>query len=127
MGGEPDGAGATAGGEASVGGAAEGPKTVHVRCSNGNKFSLEVDLSITVRALKVMLAERSEIPADQQRLIYKGRVLKDDNSLDSYGELHAHSLGWERSCFLPYYLGQVSQVLSHTHCLSLTFCYQMAL
>ncbi|BBM99682.1 ubiquilin [Marchantia polymorpha subsp. ruderalis] len=92
MGGEPDGAGATAGGEASVGGAAEGPKTVHVRCSNGNKFSLEVDLSITVRALKVMLAERSEIPADQQRLIYKGRVLKDDNSLDSYGLQHDHTV-----------------------------------
>ncbi|KAL2653072.1 hypothetical protein R1flu_021200 [Riccia fluitans] len=89
MGGEPDGAGPTAGAEA---GAAEGPKTVHVRCSNGTKFSLEVDLAITVGALKVMLAERCDIPADQQRLIYKGRVLKDDNSLDSYGLQHDHTV-----------------------------------
>jgi hypothetical protein len=60
---------------------------VHVRCSNGNKFSLPVDLTSAVRDLKVLLVERSEIPADQQRLIYKGRVLKDDSTLESYGVL----------------------------------------
>ncbi|CAM6100502.1 unnamed protein product [Calypogeia fissa] len=100
MGGEPDGVsaagGAAAGGaEASVvgGGGAEGVgATVHVRCSNGNKFSVEVDLTVSVRALKALLVDRSEIPADQQRLIYKGRVLKDDNSLDSYGLQNDHTV-----------------------------------
>lgn len=74
-------------GEEAEGGvdASGGSVTVHVRCSNGNKFSLAVDLASTVRDLKMMLVERSEIPADQQRLIYKGRVLKDESSLDSYG------------------------------------------
>ncbi|CAK9199506.1 unnamed protein product [Sphagnum troendelagicum] len=66
--------------------------TVHVRCSNGNKFSLPVDLTSTVRDLKVLLVERSEIPADQQRLIYKGRVLKDDSTLESYGLQDDHTI-----------------------------------
>jgi ubiquilin len=79
--------GSLAMGEEAEGGvdASGGSVTVHVRCSNGNKFSLAVDLASTVRDLKMMLVERSEIPADQQRLIYKGRVLKDESSLDSYG------------------------------------------
>lgn len=77
MGGAPEGTGA----EPSSAVAA----TVHVRCSNGNKFSVEVDLGTTVGALKGLLVEKSEIPADQQRLIYKGRVLKDDNLLNGYG------------------------------------------
>lgn len=80
MGGEPEGA--AAGAEAS---ANSGNAVVHVRCSNGNKFTVEVDLGATVLALKGLLVERSEIPADQQRLIYKGRVLKDDHLLNSYG------------------------------------------
>jgi hypothetical protein len=46
---------------------------------------VEVDLGASVGALKGLLVEKSEIPADQQRLIYKGRVLKDDNLLNSYG------------------------------------------
>ncbi len=81
-------------GEEAEGGvdASGGSVTVHVRCSNGNKFSLAVDLTSTVRDLKMMLVERSEIPADQQRLIYKGRVLKDESSLDSYGAFSFWSL-----------------------------------
>lgn len=27
-----------------------------------------------------------EVPVDQQRLIFKGRILKDDDSMGSYGE-----------------------------------------
>lgn len=65
---------------------------VNVRCTNGNKFSVDLDLSWTVGALKVVLAEKSDIPADQQRLIYKGRVLKDDHSLQSYGLQNDHTV-----------------------------------
>lgn len=58
---------------------------VNVRCSNGSKFSVEVDLESTVESFKGVLSEKSEIPANQQRLIYKGRILKDDQTLKSYG------------------------------------------
>uniref|UniRef100_A0A7I4EFD6 Uncharacterized protein n=1 Tax=Physcomitrium patens TaxID=3218 RepID=A0A7I4EFD6_PHYPA len=94
MGEGPDGA-AKAGADAgasSVRDAGGSIAVVHVRCSNGNKFTVEVDLSATVMAMKVLLVERSEIPADQQRLIYKGRVLKDDSTLNSYGLQSDHTV-----------------------------------
>ncbi|GBG59692.1 hypothetical protein CBR_g54797 [Chara braunii] len=66
--------------------------TVHVKCSNGAKFTVDVDLNSTVKDLKTDLAGKSEIPVEQQRLIYKGRVLKDDNSLSSYGLEAEHTI-----------------------------------
>jgi ubiquilin len=87
MGNEPEGAAAGAGGNGAEGvNGGSSSAVVHVRCSNGNKFTVEVDLGATVLALKGLLVERAEIPADQQRLIYKGRVLKDEQLLSSYGE-----------------------------------------
>lgn len=58
---------------------------VNIRCSNGSKFSVLVNLDSTVGSFKSVLAEQSEVPPDQQRLIYKGRILKDDQTLQSYG------------------------------------------
>ena len=37
-----------------------------------------------------MLVEQSGISIDQMRLIYRGHVLKDANSLQSYGEITEH-------------------------------------
>lgn len=70
-----------AGGE----GAAAAAVTVHIRCSNGSKFSVQVDLEATVGAFKGVVAGSCDVPAEQQRLIYKGRILKDDQTLASYG------------------------------------------
>ncbi|KAK6924568.1 Ubiquitin-associated domain [Dillenia turbinata] len=58
---------------------------VNIRCSNGSKFSAQTGLESTVGAFKVLLASKCDVPADQQRLIYKGRILKDDQTLQSYG------------------------------------------
>lgn len=59
--------------------------TVHIRCSNGSKFSLQTPLDVTIGAFKVVVAGNCDVPAEQQRLIYKGRVLKDEQTLQSYG------------------------------------------
>uniref|UniRef100_A0A0D6QX22 Ubiquitin-like domain-containing protein n=1 Tax=Araucaria cunninghamii TaxID=56994 RepID=A0A0D6QX22_ARACU len=90
MGGEGDKGLAETSGVENVGENAKG--TIHIRCSNGSKFSVEAELVATVAAFKVLLAEKCEIPAEQQRLIYKGRILKDENTLQSYGLQSDHTV-----------------------------------
>ena len=60
---------------------------VHVKVSSGSKLTIDVELSVSVKELKDTLAaaDKANIPAPQQRLIYKGHVLKDDKTLESYG------------------------------------------
>ncbi|KAM7272849.1 hypothetical protein ACFE04_027513 [Oxalis oulophora] len=54
------------------------------RCSNRSKFAVKVNLESTVDTFKAILADKCDVPANQQRLIYKGRILKDDQSLQTY-------------------------------------------
>ncbi|KAF0972537.1 hypothetical protein FDP41_009440 [Naegleria fowleri] len=59
---------------------------VTIRCSNGDTFSIDnVDLDNTVEEFKQVVASHSNIPASDQRLIYRGKVLKDQATLKSYG------------------------------------------
>ncbi|ESQ50791.1 hypothetical protein EUTSA_v10022621mg [Eutrema salsugineum] len=69
-----------------------GAVAVNVRCSNGSKFSVSTSLDSTVESFKELVAEKSDVPANQQRLIYKGRILKDDQSLLSYGLQADHTV-----------------------------------
>jgi ubiquilin len=62
--------------------------TLTVKCSTGTKFTVTAELSQSVGELKAQLVEQSAIPADQMRLIYRGHVLKDANSLQSYGKIN---------------------------------------
>nr|XP_010943917.1 ubiquitin domain-containing protein DSK2b isoform X2 [Elaeis guineensis] len=69
-----------------------GSATVHIRCSNGSKFSVQTSLDSTVEAFKAVVAGSCDVPAEQQRLIYKGRILKDDQTLASYGVESDHTI-----------------------------------
>ncbi|XP_055828365.1 ubiquitin domain-containing protein DSK2b-like [Solanum dulcamara] len=68
-----------------TGAGAGGGVTINIRCSSGSKFSVQVSLDSTVGSFKSILAQQANIPAEQQRLIYKGRILKDEQTLESYG------------------------------------------
>lgn len=62
-----------------------GEVTLRVRCFNGSKFSVQISLDSTVESLKSVIAQKRDVAAERLRLIYKGRVLKDDQTLESYG------------------------------------------
>ncbi|KAH9620442.1 hypothetical protein KSS87_017378 [Heliosperma pusillum] len=74
--------------------------TVNIRCSNGSKFTVKTTLNSSVRDFKVIIAQNSDVPAEQQRLIYKGRILKDDHTLTSYGLQADHTIHMVRG-FAP--------------------------
>jgi ubiquilin len=59
--------------------------TLHIRGTSGNKFAVQADLGATVGAFKAIVAASCDVPAPQQRLIYKGRILKDEQILARYG------------------------------------------
>ncbi|OMO79985.1 hypothetical protein CCACVL1_13256 [Corchorus capsularis] len=73
---------------------------INIRCSNGTKFTVRSSLESTVGSFKALLAQNCDIPADQQRLIYKGRILKDDQTLQSYGLQADHTVHMVRG-FAP--------------------------
>ena len=51
-------------------------------------FAVDVSVlcsaSITVRELKKLVEVAAKVPADVQRLIFAGHVLKDESTLESY-------------------------------------------
>jgi hypothetical protein len=59
--------------------------SVNVKCSNADKYEVSVAASASVAEFKQALAAVSGVAAEDQRLIHKGRVLKDDAALDFYG------------------------------------------
>jgi ubiquilin len=62
--------------------------------ANDAKYSITIAASATVADLKEKLAtsEFADIPADRQRLIYSGRVLKDADSLSSANVKDGHTI-----------------------------------
>ncbi|CAH1413719.1 unnamed protein product [Lactuca virosa] len=64
---------------------------INIRCS-GTKFVVHVRLDSSVESFKSVIAKHYDVHAEQQRLIYKGCLLKDDQTLQSYGILLSSSL-----------------------------------
>lgn len=63
---------------------------VNIKCSNSDKADVQIELSATV--LKEKAGEALYVPASRQRLIYKGRVLKDESTLESYEVQDGHTV-----------------------------------
>lgn len=58
---------------------------LNVKTTAGKKFSVDVALDSSVLKCKELLVAPTDVPVALQRLIYKGKVLKDDQTLESYG------------------------------------------
>ncbi|GBC34633.2 ubiquitin domain-containing protein DSK2b-like isoform X1 [Rhizophagus irregularis DAOM 181602=DAOM 197198] len=66
---------------------------VKFRPSNGDGFDYSFDPGqLTVRQLKEELVLHTTIPADNMRLVYSGRVLKDEDMVDLYGVKEGHTI-----------------------------------
>ena len=57
------------------------PFSVKVTVMDGNSFITSCRSTDTVSMLKASIAEISSIPVDHQRVIFRGRVLHDEETL----------------------------------------------
>lgn len=58
-----------------------------IRLSNADKVVVDAESTGTVLELKEKIAIALSVPSGQQRLIHKGKVLKDDSTLEFYGNV----------------------------------------
>lgn len=54
--------------------------------SGGELMNVSTQAESTVAELKEAIAGKTDAPAKDQRLIYKGQVLKDDKTVNDYGQ-----------------------------------------
>jgi len=54
--------------------------------SGGANVTVSTDNATSIAELKEAIATEASIPSAEQRLIYKGQVLKDERTVESYGE-----------------------------------------
>jgi hypothetical protein len=59
---------------------------VVVKTSSGAKYDISTEKDITVEEFKKLLEQQSQIPAEQQRLIYSGHVLRNEQKLSDFGK-----------------------------------------
>ncbi|KAL4892743.1 hypothetical protein BDV59DRAFT_179669 [Aspergillus ambiguus] len=92
-------------------GAEETSITFNVKSSNDAKFTLTLPASTPVSELKEKLAtsEYADTPAQRQRLIYSGRVLKDNETLSTYNIKDGHTIHLVKSAASNQQPGSSSQ------------------
>lgn len=66
--------------------AGEATITLNIKSTGGEKYSIQTKTSVLVEEFKEALEKKCNIPPAQQRLIYRGHVLKDNKTLASYGK-----------------------------------------
>lgn len=57
---------------------------VHVKTLQGNTITIDVSKEDTIASLKDKIQEKQGIPSDQQRLIFNGKQLEDDKTMNDY-------------------------------------------
>jgi ubiquilin len=61
------------------------PINITIKCSNSSTVVISAEPEIQISEFKALVQAQLETPPEQQRLIYKGRVLKDQCTLQFYG------------------------------------------
>lgn len=63
---------------------ADGEIEIHIRAPSDSKLMVTFDPSKTVAELKELIAGKTDIEKDRQRLIYSGKILKDEEKVEIY-------------------------------------------
>ncbi|KAJ8473882.1 hypothetical protein ONZ45_g16134 [Pleurotus djamor] len=71
--------------------------TINIKGPSELKLQISISTDKTVRELKEAIAAKSDAEADRQRLIYSGRVLKDDDLLSVYKIQNSHTIHMVKS------------------------------
>lgn len=66
--------------------------TISIKSPGDKKYDISVLTSSTISQLKEQIASVADIPADRQRLIYSGRVLKDPDTVSTYKIQSGHTV-----------------------------------
>ncbi|KAL5557776.1 hypothetical protein UlMin_033987 [Ulmus minor] len=65
---------------------------LNVKTLDSQIYSFQVDKSMPVSSFKEKIANQIGVPVGQQRLIFRGKVLKDDHHLSDYHVENGHTL-----------------------------------
>lgn len=74
---------------------------ITIKSSGDSKYEISITSASTVLQLKEKIAEVADVPADRQRLIYSGKVLKDGETLESYRVQTGHTIHLVKSAAKP--------------------------
>jgi len=85
---------------------------INIKGPSELKLSITISPEKTVRDLKVAIAERSDAEADRQRLIYSGKVLKDEEPLSMYKIQSNHTIHMVKGAARPSGSGAASSSAS---------------
>lgn len=59
--------------------------SVTIKSTNGTTYNIVTAKSTTIEELKYEFSSQCDVPVDQIKLVYAGKVLKNDWTVEGYG------------------------------------------